>query len=316
LATNDVTAEGAQPGPRLRPPRRRFGEDGVKLFFAVCAVISIATTVGIVLSLLQPAIEFFTEINFVDFITGTRWAPLFEPPDFGVVPLLTGTFSITVWASLVCIPFGLGAAIYMSEYAHPRVRKAIKPILEILAGIPSVVLGFFAISVINPAVIQRFWPNAQYFNLAAAGIGVGVLTVPLVASVAEDAMRAVPHSLREAAYGLGGKKLTTTLRVVVPAAVSGIVVALILGISRAIGETMVVAVAGGGTGGSLREFDPLHGGQTMTAAMAALGAGTDQVAGSGEAFQSLFFVGLLLFALTLALNLASDRIVRRFRETY
>lgn len=294
-------------------PRRRRRERAIRGAFAATALLSIAVSAAIVLSLLGGAWEFVANVD-LSRLVADGWFP--RRGLFDVATLLIGTVIVAAIAMLIAGPVGLGAAIYLSEYARPRVRRALKPILEVLAGIPSVVLGFFAISFINPAIIQRLWPDAQYFNLAAAGIGVGVLTVPLVASVSEDAMRSVPHSLREAAYGLGGKKITTTVRVVVPAAISGIAAALILGVSRAIGETMVVAVAGGGTGGSLREFDPLHGGQTMTAAMAALGAGTDQVAGSGSAFQSLFFVGLLLFLLTLALNLASDRIVQRFRERY
>jgi phosphate transport system permease protein len=294
-------------------PRRRRRERSIRGVFAATALLSIAVSVAIVLSLIGGAWEFISKVDL-----STLWAEGWFPRRglFDVPTLVIGSVIVAVIAMLIAGPVGLGAAVYLSEYANPRVRRLLKPILEVLAGIPSVVLGFFAISFINPSFIQRLWPQAQYFNLAVAGIGVGVLTVPLVASVAEDAMRSVPHSLREAASVLGGKKITTTLRVVVPAAVSGIAAALILGISRAIGETMVVAVAGGGTGGSLREFDPLHGGQTMTAAMAALGAGTDQVAGSGVAFQSLYFVGILLFLLTLGLNLASDRIVQRFREQY
>jgi phosphate transport system permease protein len=294
-------------------PRRRRRERSIRATFAVTALLSIAVSVAIVLSLVGGAWEFISKV-VLSTLVADGWFP--RRGLFDVLTLVIGSVIVAVIAMAIAGPVGLGAAIYLSEYARPRIRRTLKPILEVLAGIPSVVLGFFAISFINPVIIQTFWPQAEYFNLAAAGIAVGVLTVPLVASVAEDAMRAVPHALREAAYGLGCKKITTTVRIVVPAAISGIAAALILGISRAIGETMVVAVAGGGTGGSLREFNPLHGGQTMTAAMAALGAGTDQVAGSGNAFQSLFFVGLLLFLLTLALNLASDRIVQRFRERY
>jgi len=312
ITTQPPPQRGLAAGLAGNPGRRRR-ERWIRGAFAATALLSIAVSVAIVLSLVGGAWEFITKVD-----PSTLWADGWFPRRalFDVLTLVVGSVIVAVIAMVIAGPVGLGAAIYLSEYARPRVRRLLKPILEVLAGIPSVVLGFFAISFINPAIIQRFWPDAQYFNLAAAGIGVGVLTVPLVASVAEDAMRSVPHSLREAAYGLGGKKITTTLRVVVPAAVSGIAAAVILGISRAIGETMVVAVAGGGTGGSLREFNPLHGGQTMTAAMAALGAGTDQVAGSGVAFQSLYFVGMLLFLLTLGLNLASDRIVRRFRERY
>lgn len=216
---------------------------------------------------------------------------------------------------VVATPLGLGAAIYLSEYASPRWRRILKPIIEVLAGIPSVVLGFFALTWISPNIVQRF-SGAGVFSIAAAGIGVGILTTPLVASVSEDAMRAVPNALREASYGLGANRATTVRRVVFPAAISGIVASLILGISRAIGETMVVFMAGGAVGGALRGFSIFEPGQTMTAAMASLAIGTDQVAGEGLAFQSLFFVGLLLFLMTLILNSISERFVRRVRERY
>jgi phosphate transport system permease protein len=217
---------------------------------------------------------------------------------------------------LVATPAGLGAAVYLSEYASPRARRTLKPVLEVLAGIPSVVVGFFALTFINPNVVQSIFTSASGFNLLVAGIGVGILTVPLVASIAEDAMRAVPRSLREASYGLGARRVATTARVVFPAAVSGIVAALIVAMSRAIGETMVVAIAAGGTGGSLRTVDPLEPGQTITAAIAALASGSDQVRGDDGAFESLFFLGLLLFAITFGLNLLGERLVRRVREAY
>jgi phosphate transport system permease protein len=207
--------------------------------------------------------------------------------------------------------------VYPSEYASPRVRRTFKPILEILAGIPSVVLGYFALRVISPTVVDPICPGAtEGFNMAAAGIGVGILITPLIASVAEDAMYAVPRSLREASYGLGARKRTTSLRIVVPAAISGIVAALILGLSRGIGETMVVSIAAGATGGSLFSVNPCEPGQTMTAAMTALATGSDQVRGATLAFPSLFFVGLVLFVFTLVLNLVADRFVRRVRIHY
>jgi phosphate transport system permease protein len=218
---------------------------------------------------------------------------------------------------LVAAPLGLGAAIYLSEYARPRVRKLLKPILEIIAGIPSIVLGVFAFSWINPQIVDRFLcGDASFFNLGAAGVGVGVLVTPLIASIAEDAMRAVPMSLREGSYGLGARKRSTTVKIVFPAAVSGIVAAVIVGMSRAIGETMVVAMAGGATGGSLFSANYCEPGQTMTGAMAAMAIGGDQVKGNVSAFQSLFFVGLVLFLLTLGLNVLSNRIVRRVRQKY
>jgi phosphate transport system permease protein len=228
--------------------------------------------------------------------------------------LLVHTLMVTGIAMLVAIPFGLGSAVYLSEYARANTRRILKPTLEILAGIPSVVLGFFALQFITPNIVRGLFPGAQSANFLAAGIGVGILIVPLIASVSEDAMRAVPTALREASYGLGAKRWHTALRVVFPAAISGIVAAVILGIARAIGETMVVALAAGLNG--IMTLNPTEGGLTMTGAMANLAVGSDQVAGDVAAFQSLFFVGLVLFVLTLILNIFSERIVRRLRQKY
>ena len=248
-------------------------------------------------------------------ITEVGWFP--RRGLFDMSTIIVGTFMIVLIAMVVAVPLGLGAAIYLSEYASPRVRRIVKPILEILAGIPSVVLAYFAITFINPNIVVRFFnPPDRAFSMLAAGIAVGVLTVPIIASVAEDALRAVPLSLREASFGLGAQRAQTTFRVVFPAGVSGIVAALILGISRAIGETMVVAIAAGAVGGALFHFSPLEPGQTMTAAMAGLSFGSDQVAGNEAAFQSLFFIGALLFVMTLALNVLGDKLVNRVREAY
>jgi phosphate transport system permease protein len=230
--------------------------------------------------------------------------------------VLAATLIITLVAMLLAAPIGLASAIFLSEYASPRVRKTIKPVLEILAGIPSVVLGFFALTWISPNVVQTVFTGASGFSLLAAGLGVGILTIPLVASISEDAMRAVPIALREASYGLGARRVSTSLKVVFPAAISGIVAALILAVSRAIGETMVVALAAGASGGALFTINPLGPGQTLTGAMAALAVGSDQVTGSNAAFQSLFFLGLVLFLMTLVLNLIGDVFVRRTRQTY
>jgi phosphate transport system permease protein len=312
LATQDTTTAGAQPAPRLRASRRRFSEDGVKLFFAICAVISIATTIGIIISLLTPAIEFFQSVNFIDFIAGTRWAPLFEPPDFGVVPLLAGTFSITIWASLVCIPFGLGAAIYMSEYAHPGVRKAVKPILEILAGIPTVVFGYFALLLVTPLLKDIGLDITGAFNALSAGLVVGVMVLPTVASLSEDAMTAVPMDLRAGAYALGGTRLKVSTRVVVPAAISGIVASFVLAVSRIVGETMIVLIAAGQQ--PTLTLDPLRPVETMTAFIGATGQG-DVPTGSIE-YKTIFAVGLTLFVLTFVMNIVSIRLVRKYREVY
>jgi phosphate transport system permease protein len=229
---------------------------------------------------------------------------------------LVGTLMISAIAMLVAAPLGLGAALYLSEYAGRRARKVLKPILEVLAGVPSVVMAYFVISFISPSVVQQIFSGATFYNMLGAGIGVGILISPIVASVAEDAMHAVPLSLREASYGLGARQKHTSLRVVFPAAISGITAALILGVSRAIGETLIVTIAAGATGGSAFSVDPLGPGQTMTAAMASLATGSDQVKGGTAAYPSLFFVGTLLFFLTLGLNMLSDRFVRRIRRKY
>jgi phosphate transport system permease protein len=267
----------------------------------------------IVLSLIFEAINFVRQID-VSQLFAQGWFP--RRAMFSLPTVIVGTLIITIVAMVVAAPVGLASAIYLSEYASPRVRTVIKPLLEILAGIPSVVLGFFALTWISPNVVQAIFADAGSATMLSAGLGVGILTIPLVASISEDAMRAVPIALREASYGLGARRATTSVRVVVPAAVSGIVAALILAISRAIGETMVVALAAGASAGSLFTVDPLGPGQTLTAAMASLAAGSDQVAGATAAFQSLFFLGLLLFLLTLGLNVIGDVFVRRTRQRY
>jgi phosphate transport system permease protein len=276
-------------------------------------VLSILVSVGIILSVVGNAIHFLTLVHLSN-LTVLDWNP--RGGEFGFATLLAGTMLVTIIAMLVATPLGLGAAVYLAEYARPRARRALKPILEILAGIPSVVLGFFALNVISPDVVQRVFSSASIFNLASAGIAVGILVTPLVASVAEDAMFAVPGSLREASFGLGARRRATSLRIVFPAATSGIVASVILGVSRAFGETMVVAIAAGATGSATFTMNPLHYGQTMTTAMSSLAIGTDAVGGSPAAFPSLYFVGLLLFVITFSLNLVADRYVRRVREAY
>ena len=275
------------------------------------AILSILISAGIVLSLIFEAISFLTQIELSD-LFAPGWFP--RRGMFSIPTVLAGTLIVTLVAMLIAIPVGLLSAIYLAEYAPYRVRHIVKPILEILAGIPSVVLGFFALTWIGPNIVQAFLGAPTPFSLAAAGIGVGILSIPLVASVSEDAMRAVPQGLREASYGLGARRMTTSLRVVVPAAISGIVAACILATSRAVGETMVVAVAAGATGGSLFTLDPLGPGQTLTAAMASLATGSDNVVGDDAAFLSLFFLGLVLFVMTLGLNVVGDAFVRRTRQ--
>ena len=286
----------------------------MRTFFLAAASISILISFLIILSLVGEALNFITRVD-LGLLFERGWFPRRDL--FSIQTIVAGTLIVAGIGMLVAAPLGLGAAVYLSEYASPRVRRTIKPILEILAGIPSVVLGYFALQVLSPTVVDGICPGATNpSNIAAAGIGVGILITPLVASVAEDAMYAVPRSLREAAYGLGARKRTTSLKIVLPAAISGIVAALILGLSRGIGETMVVSIAAGATGGSLFTVNPCEPGQTMTAAMTALATGSDQVRGATLAFPSLFFVGLLLFVFTLALNLVADRFVRRVRIRY
>jgi phosphate transport system permease protein len=307
-----ATAPGASSalvGSRARRAREAWIG---RLFFAA-ALVSVAITAFIIFTVFEQAVEFLLKIDLSQLVA-PGWFP--RRGLFDVATIFVGTLLVTGIAMLIAGPIGILSAIYLSEYAGPRTRGTVKPILEILAGIPSVVLGFFALTFINPTIVQSLVPSAKGFNLAAAAIAVGILTIPLVATISEDSMKAVPQSLREASYGLGARRVTTATRVVVPAAVSGIVAALILGISRAVGETMVVAIAAGASGGSLFSVNPFDPGQTMTAAMAALATGSDQVAGDNAAFQSLFFVGLLLFVITLVLNVVGDAFVRRVRQTY
>jgi phosphate transport system permease protein len=295
-------------------PRRTRRERRIRWFFLSAAATSVLISIAIIASLAGEAWTFISNIDLWA-LTDIGWFP--RRGMFDVATLLAGTVLVAGIAMLVAAPLGLGAAVFLSEYATPRVRRVLKPTLELLAGIPSVVLGFFALTFVTPSMLRPiFGAEVAGFNMLAAGIGVGILTIPLVASVTEDALRAVPHSLREASYGLGATRMTTSLRVVFPAAVSGVVAALILAFSRAVGETMVVAIAAGATGGSLFSWDPLAPGQTMTAAMAALAIGSDRVRGDDYAFQSLFFLGLLLFMITLTLNVLSERFVRRVRQRY
>jgi len=293
-------------------PRRRRRESAVRIAFAAAAGLTIVISAAIVLSLIGNALSFIAKVDL-----GALWSDGWFPRRglYDIKTIVAGTLIIASIAMLVAAPLGIATALYLSEYAGRRTRSILKPALELLAAIPSVVLGFFALTWISPNLIQAF-TDAPLFSMASAGIAVGILVTPLVSSVAEDAMHAVPDYLREASYGLGARRRTTSVRVVVPAAVSGIVAALLLGISRAIGETMIVAIAAGATGGSLFSVNPLAPGQTMTAAMTSLAIGSDQVRGAALTFESLFFVGLLLFLMTLTLNLASEAFVRRVRRQY
>jgi phosphate transport system permease protein len=296
--------------------RRRRKERAVTAVLGAAAGVSVLISSAIVLALLFRALDFLSHVDL-----GALWAGAWRPRQgqFDLLSLVYGSIVVTAIAMVVATPLGLGAAAYLSEYARPRARRILKPIVETLAGVPSVVIGFFALASINPVIVQGIFGATSTFTMMAAGIGVGILTIPLVASVSEDAMYAVPGALREAAYGIGARRRTVTLRVVFPAAVSGIVASLILGISRALGETMVVAIAAGATGNAERTLNPFEPNQTLTAAIASLAIGSDQVKtrGSGlNAFDALYLVGFILFVLTLLLNILSERFVRRYRKRY
>jgi len=296
---------------------RRRKEGVVRAIISSAALLSLLVSLGIVVALIGEAFLFLRDIE-LSWLWADGWFPRRNPPEFDVLTIFIGTIEVALIAMLIAAPLGLGAAMFLSEYASPRLRRTLKPILEVLAGIPSVVLGFFALTVIHPTIVQDLLGASSAFSILAAGIGVGILTIPLVASVSEDAMYAVPGALREAAYGIGARRRTVTTKVVFPAAVSGIVASLILGFSRAIGETMIVAIAAGATSGALRHIDPLTPGQTMTGAISSLAIGSDQVksASGFNPFLALYFVGLLLFVITFALNVASERFVRRVRRDY
>jgi phosphate transport system permease protein len=284
----------------------------VRYVFFACAALSVLTTVGIIVVLLEGSVEFFRTVSVIEFLTGTEWSPLIEPVSYGVLPLVWGTLVITVGSALIAIPIGTATAIYLSEYADPGVRSVVKPILEILAGVPTIVYGFFALSFITPQ-LQRFLPwEVGTFNAAAGAIVVGIMIVPMVSSLSEDAMHAVPDELREGAYGLGATRYEVSTDVVLPAAVSGILASYVLALSRAIGETMAVTLAAGmAPQFTTSPFEPI---QTMTAYMVQIGISDVSVGSIG--YQSLFAVGLTLFVMTLSMNLASMWIRSRYREEY
>ncbi len=318
MQARDIAVSGpaAFSKPRLEAASPRHGERAIFYLLGACAAISVVTTTAIVVSLLVPAIEFFGEVSPVDFFTGTDWGPTFEPPTFGVLPIVVGTLSVTFWSLLFAIPIGLGSAIYISEYASRRVRRVVKPVLEVLAGVPTVAFGFFALVVITPE-LQKVWPSflgstPGIFNVLAGGIAIGLLIVPIIASVSEDAMTAVPAGLREGAYALGATRAKVATRVVFPAALSGVVASIILAASRAIGETLVVLLAVGNTPNlTLNPTDAI---QTMTAFIGTTATG-DIPTGS-ITYKTVFAVALLLFVMTLLMNLLSIRLVSKYREVY
>jgi phosphate transport system permease protein len=313
-AASTAAAAGGRPeAPSLRAARRRYGEDLVKGFLVLAALSSLLTTTGIVYALVKETIVFFGDVGIGEFLFGTKWSPLFQPPSFGVLPLAAGTLMTSAIAMLVAAPLGLGAAIYLSEYARPRVRKTLKPALELLAGVPTIVFGYFALTFFTPEILRGFFNlHVGIFNALAAGIIIGFLIIPIVASISEDSMRAVPQALREGAFGLGASKLQVTMRVVFPAALSGIVASVVLAMSRAVGETMVVLIAGG--------QQPQWGvnvGKSMETFTAFIGATAKGDAATGSiAYKTIFAVGMTLFVITLVMNIISIRFVRKYRQVY
>lgn len=316
-----MTDDATTPGGGAALPRRllvgspRHGEKAIKGFFFLCGALSVAVTTGIVISLLTPTIGFLQHVPITDFLFGTQWAPAFAAASFGVLPIVVGTLMVVFFALIVAIPVGLLSAIYLAEYAPTRVRKILKPTLEVLAGIPTVAIGLFALWFLRPLAekVVPFLPWSGPYSIAIAGIAVGLMIVPLVASISEDAMRAVPAGLREGAYALGAGKLKVSTRVVFPTAISGIVASIVLAASRAVGETMVVLIAAGAGNPNL-SFDPFKQVQTMTAYIG--GTATGDIPTGTILYDTIFAVGTLLFVMTLAMNMLAIRLVRRFREVY
>jgi phosphate transport system permease protein len=294
-------------------PKRLRKEAAIRWLLFGAALVSVVVSALIVLSLVRETWTFVTQVEWAT-VWSDGWFP--RRGTYDIKTLIVGSLIVSIVGMALAVPVGLASAIYLSEYASPRARKILKPTLETIAAVPSVVIGFFVLTFIAPDIIQRLRDTTPQQTLLAAGLGVGILLIPLIASVTEDALRAVPGTLREASYGMGAKKVTTVVRVVFPAALSGVVASLIIAISRALGETMVVFIAAGKSGGALFETNPLEPGLTMTAGMASIAAGTDSVVGEALTFQSLFFVGMVLFITTFALNILADRIVVKYRQRY
>ncbi len=323
-ATNKLTVEAAARSLQKRSSLPRVQEQLIKFSLLLCALLSVATTVGIIYVLISetlvsfgPDLAFFEQVSFKEFFTETRWTPQFSDKHFGVLPLLAGTFLIAGIAALIGLPVGLASAIYLSEYAPPRTRHLVKPVLEILAGIPTVVYGYFALVFVTPYLLRPIFQTAlgfdvDVFNAASAGIVVGTMIVPMVSSLSEDALRAVPQSLREAGYALGSTKFDVSVKVVLPAAFSGIVASFLLAISRAVGETMAVTIAAGQT--PALTMNPFKSVETMTAFIVNVSLG-DTPAGT-IVYKSLYAVALTLFCITLIMNIISQLVLRRFREVY
>ncbi len=289
----------------------RWKERIIEKALFLVAGLTVTITLLIVGLLFTETFQFFREVSIIEFFTGTKWTPTLVPQHFGVLPLITGTLMIAIGSSLLALPIGLGSAIYLSEYAKPGVRKVVKPLLEILAGVPSIVYGFFALTTITP-FLQKILPNTEVFNAASASIAVGIMIIPMVASLSEDAMMAVPDAIRKGAYALGATKFEVSTKVIIPATISSISAAFVLAISRAIGETMIVAIAAGQN--PIMTLNPLQSIQTMTGFMVNLSLGDIQQ-GTIE-FKTIFAVGAVLFTMTLLMNLFSKYVVKKFQEVY
>jgi phosphate transport system permease protein len=313
-SSSPVRSGRGNPRP-LRSENPHYGEKVIFTFLFITAAVSVLTTTAIVIALFQPLPRLFSEISIVEFFTGTEWSPGFLDAKYGVVPVVVGTLIVVFIALLVAIPLGLLSAIYLSEYAPNRVRKAIKPLLEVLEGIPTVATGLFAFFWLKPALVAvtPWLPWGGAFSTGVAGIAVGLIIIPLIASVSDDAMRSVPRSLREGAYALGASKMRVALKVVVPAAISGIIASFVLGASRAVGETMIVLLVAGAGSPSLN-FNIFEGIQTMTAYIASRATG--EIAVGSIVYDTIFAVGALLFLMTLAMNMIAIRFVTKFREVY
>lgn len=311
VKTAPLATQVASPIIQTLKRRPRRGEQLIQLGLLLCAAVSILTTLGIVFTLLRETVLFFEQVSIVEFFTETRWTPLFASKKFGIWPLVNGTVLVAAGAMIIALPLGLLAAIYMSEYASENARRILKPVLEVLAGIPTVVYGYFALLFVTP-LLKSIFPQTQTFNAASASIVMGFMILPMVASISEDALSAVPRSLRDAAYALGATKLEVSTQIVVPAALSGISAAFILAISRAIGETMIVAIAAGQQ--PKLTLNPLESIETMTAYIVQVSLGdTPQ---QSIAYLTIFAVGMMLFLMTLVMNVISHFLTRRFREVY
>ncbi|MDQ2701044.1 MAG: phosphate ABC transporter permease subunit PstC [Actinomycetota bacterium] len=307
-------------GPAAVTPRSleasspRYGEKLIKGVLGMCALLSVVTTTAIVISLVLPTFEFFGKVGISEFLFGTEWAPTFQPASFGVLPIVVGTLSTSLWAMCFAVPIGLASAVWLSEYATSRQRKVIKPVIEVLAGIPTVAIGIFGLVFLSP-LIEKVFPfmvQVPPFSAGIAGLAIGLMLVPIIASISDDAMRSVPGGLREAAYGLGSTRMKVATRVVFPAAISGIIASLVLAGSRAVGETMVVLLVAGASPNM--SFDPGLSVLTMTAFIGQTATG--DISTGSITYDTIFAVGTLLFVMTLIMNMIAIRLVRKYREVY